>query len=99
MTELQYQGRELKPAAYRMYVSAAVKAIHAVAKNARIMGGLAIDLDGKALTKNICAVVHSYFATKSMLTGYWLNGSSPASLGVQFFEYIGALPGTAGFSC
>jgi hypothetical protein len=98
VTELQYQGRELDPKAYKGYISAAVKAIHAVAKNARIMGGLAIDLDGKRV-KSICAVIHSYFATKSLLSGYWLNGSSPASLGVQFFEYIGAIPGNAGFSC
>jgi hypothetical protein len=100
VTELQYQGRELNPSAYRTYISAAVKAIHAVVKNARIMGGLAIDLDGKPVQKkNFCAVIHSYFATKSMLTGYWLNGSSPASLGVQFFQYIGAIPGSSGLSC
>lgn len=97
VTELQYQGRELNAAAYRKYITAAVSAIHAAAKHAKIMGGLAIDLDEKPVP--VCDVVHSYFATKSMLIGYWLNGSSPPSEGAQFFKYIGAIPGKAGITC
>jgi hypothetical protein len=92
VTELQYQGRELNAKAYKEYIGAAVMAIHAAVRNARIMGGLAIDLDKKPV--RFCDIVHSYFATKSRLSGYWLNGSNPSSLGVQFFEYIGAMPKT-----
>jgi hypothetical protein len=96
VTELQYQGREQNAAAYRKYISEAVSAIHAVAKHARIMGGLATDLDhnGVPVGVPICDIIHSYFATKKMLIGYWLNSSTHTAVALKFFEDIGAIAGT-----
>jgi hypothetical protein len=91
VTELQYQGREENAAAYRKYITAAVRAVHAIAKHARIMGGLATDLVGKGVP--ICDIIHSYFATKDMLIGYWLNSSTHTAEALAFFADIGAIAG------
>jgi hypothetical protein len=91
VTELQYQGREKDARAYRQYITAAVSAIHAVDKNARIIGGLATELNGKGVP--FCDIVHSYFATKNMLIGYWLNSSTHTAQALAFFEDIGAIAG------
>jgi hypothetical protein len=96
VTELQYQGREVDPADYEAKISTAVKAIRRIAKDARIIGGLATDLkakSGKFQSVKICEIVESYFATKTMLIGYWLNSSRAADAreGVLFFEDIHAL--------
>jgi len=91
VTELQYQGRVENAAAYRKYITEAVKAIHAAAKHARIMGGLATDPVGQGVP--VCDIIHSYFATKEMLIGYWLNSSSHTAEALAFFEDIGAIAG------
>lgn len=89
VTELQYQGREVKPAAYRSFIAEAVSAIHAKARHARIIGGLATDLKGKAVP--IRDVYCSYKDTTSMLIGYWLNSSTHTQNAIKFFEEIGAI--------
>jgi hypothetical protein len=97
VTELQYQGREVDPADYKAKVKAAVDAIHAKVKGAPVIGGLATDLKFKNQKKlkavPICKIIESYFATKTMLIGYWLNSSlsQDTAEGVRFFEDIGAI--------
>jgi hypothetical protein len=98
VTELQYQGKELNASTYRQFITAAVNSIRAVDKNAKIIGGLATDLKGKDDPKPeavpFCDLVHSYFATKDMLIGYWLNSSTHTALALQFFEDLNAIAGT-----
>jgi hypothetical protein len=90
VTELQYQGSEVNPARYVQLIRRAVRRIRALAKNARMIGGLATDLKNKAVPMR--DILRSYQDTKHMLIGYWLNCNTKTAEGVRFFEDIGAIP-------